>query len=221
MYNIPRALQLDGELDIDAVRTAFEGLLQRHSVLRTTYAQEGGDSWQQVHAHMALPLASSICASPAATREVAIAQALTEQAQAPFDLVNGPVLRVAVLRLAEQQHLLLVTLHHIVADHWSFGILLREFVALYDAAVRRAPASLPAPGLAYLDFAVWQRQWLAAGQMQRQLDYWQRTLGDDHRLSRLPGSPQAGVSAAPARYTPSISRQRWPRPCAPPPRPVA
>ncbi|AZL73558.1 non-ribosomal peptide synthetase [Pseudomonas oryziphila] len=196
MYNIPRALQLDGELDIDAVRTAFEGLLQRHSVLRTTYAQEGGDSWQQVHAHMALPLAVvDLRQAPAATREVAIAQALAEQAQAPFDLVNGPVLRVAVLRLAEQQHLLLVTLHHIVADHWSFGILLREFVALYDAAVRRAPASLPAPGLAYLDFAVWQRQWLAAGQMQRQLDYWQRTLGDDHRLSRLPGSPQAGVSA--------------------------
>jgi hypothetical protein len=144
---------------------------------------------------MALPLAvvdlRRLRSPPARWRS----RALAEQAQAPFDLVNGPLLRVAVLRLAEQQHLLVVTLHHIVADHWSFGILLREFVALYDAAVQRAPASLPAPGLAYLDFAVWQRQWLAAGQLQRQLDYWQRTLGDDHRLSRLPGSPQAGVSA--------------------------
>ncbi|QXH49544.1 amino acid adenylation domain-containing protein [Pseudomonas fakonensis] len=196
MYNIPRALQLDGELDIDALRSAFEALLQRHSVLRTTYLQDAGDSWQQVHPQVPLALTRhDLSQVPAGAREAAIAEALAEQAQAPFDLVNGPVLRVAVLRLAEQQHLLLVTLHHIVADHWSFGILLREFVALYDAAVCRTAPALPAPGLAYLDFAVWQRQWLAAGQLERQLDYWQRTLGDDHRLTRLPGSPQAGVPA--------------------------
>lgn len=194
MYNIPRALQLDGELDVAAVRVAFEGLLQRHSVLRTTYVQDGGDSWQQVQVHMALPLHThDLRQLPAASREAAVAEALTEQAQAPFDLVNGPLLRVGLLHLADQQHLLLVTLHHIVADHWSFGILLREFVALYDAAVTQRSAALPAPGLAYLDFAVWQRQWLQAGQMQRQLDYWQRTLGDDHRLTRLPGSAQPQV----------------------------
>ncbi|MCG8296358.1 non-ribosomal peptide synthetase [Pseudomonas entomophila] len=195
MYNIPRALQLDGELDAEAVRQAFQALLARHSVLRTTYVQEGGDSWQQVQPDMTLPFAlHDLRELPEAQREAAVAEALDREARAPFDLVNGPLLRVALLRQADRQHLLLVTLHHIVADHWSFGILLREFVALYDAAVTATPARLPAPGLAYLDFAVWQRQWLEAGQLRRQLDYWQRTLGDDHRLTRLPGTAQPGVA---------------------------
>ncbi|MCE5984661.1 non-ribosomal peptide synthetase [Pseudomonas sp. LF19] len=189
MYNIPRALRLDGVLDVGAIEQAFQGLIQRHAVLRTTYLQEGGDSWQLQHASMPLALQRidlrELCAEQ---RQARLEQVLEREANAPFDLVKGPLLRVALVQVASEQHYLLVTLHHIVADHWSFAILLREFVTLYDAFAQHQAAPLPAVELGYVDFAVWQRQWLAAGEMQRQLAYWRSTLGDQHALTRLPGS---------------------------------
>ncbi|SEB69854.1 non-ribosomal peptide synthase domain TIGR01720/amino acid adenylation domain-containing protein [Pseudomonas saponiphila] len=189
MYNIARALELHGELDIDAVRQAFESLMQRHSVLRTTYSEVEGESWQHVHRQLPLSFAFvDLCALPLAEREAMARQQVQQQAGEPFDLISGPPMRVRLLRLAPQRHLLLMTLHHIVADHWSFGILPAEFVVLYHAHRTATASPLPEPALQYVDFAVWQRQWLEGGELQRQLDYWRAVLGDDHHLTRLPAS---------------------------------
>ena len=201
MYNIARALELTGALDLAAVRQAFEMLVQRHAVLRTTYFEADGEHWQQVHPALAPGFGfSDLSELPETQRQAALEQHLQDQARQPFDLAGGSPMRVQVLRLAEQRHVLLMTLHHIVADHWSFGLLPVEFVSLYQAARDATPTTLPAPTLQYVDFAVWQREWLAAGEMQRQLDYWRGQLGDDHRLTTLPASPARQAASANAPY---------------------
>ncbi|MDD1023133.1 amino acid adenylation domain-containing protein [Pseudomonas sp. TNT2022 ID1048] len=199
MYNIARALELRGELDIEAVRQAFESLMQRHSVLRTTYSEVEGESWQHVHRHLPLSFVfDDLCALPLAEREAMAQRQLQQQAAEPFDLIAGPPMRVRLLRLEPQRHLLLMTLHHIVADHWSFGILPTEFVSLYHAHRTAKASPLPEPALHYVDFAVWQRQWLEGGELQRQLDYWRDVLGDDHHLTRLPASATVQPGQAPS-----------------------
>ncbi|MCE4056445.1 non-ribosomal peptide synthetase [Pseudomonas sp. Au-Pse12] len=200
MYNIARALELRGELDVDAVRQAFESLMQRHSVLRTTYSEVEGESWQHVHRQLPLAFAfDDLSLLPLAEREAIARQQVQQQAGEPFDLIAGPPMRVRLLRLEPQRYLLLMTLHHIVADHWSFGILPAEFVSLYHAHRTATASPLPEPALHYVDFAVWQRQWLEGGELQRQLDYWRDVLGDDHHLTCLPASAtvQPGKAASP------------------------
>ncbi|QXH33941.1 non-ribosomal peptide synthetase [Pseudomonas muyukensis] len=205
MYNIPRALELVGELQVDAVREAFAALLQRHTVLRTRFFEEQGQAWQQVDGQARLPFTLTDLSELApAARQVALAEHMQESASAPFDLRSGPLLRVQLLRLEARRHVLLVTLHHVVADHWSFAILIREFAALYQALAKGQAHPLPAAGLQYLDFAVWQRQWLEGGEMQRQLGYWREQLGGEHFISALPRSasgPQgAGQGCAVHEY---------------------
>ncbi|BAP43368.1 non-ribosomal peptide synthetase PvdD [Pseudomonas sp. StFLB209] len=196
MFNISRVLQLDGALNVDAVRGAFEVLLERHAVLRTTYSMVDGQSLQQVHPAVALPMVyQDLRDLPAQQRELLVSQAQAENAHAPFDLINGPVLRIALVQTADEQSLLLVTLHHIVADYWSFTILMREFVECYDAALSQRAAQLPPQAFSYLDFAVWQRQWLEAGESRRQLDYWSQVLGGDPTVTRLPGSASPDIAA--------------------------
>ncbi|MBB1616697.1 non-ribosomal peptide synthetase [Pseudomonas sp. UMC65] len=199
MYNIARALELRGELDIDAVRQAFDSLMQRHSVLRTTYSEVEGESWQHVHRHLPLSFAfDDLCALPLAEREAMAQRQLQQQAGEPFDLIAGPPMRIRLLRLEPQRYLLLMTVHHIVADHWSFGILPAEFVSLYHAHRTAIASPLPEPALQYVDFAVWQRKWLEGGELQRQLDYWREVLGDDHHLTRLPASATVQPGQAPS-----------------------
>ncbi|MGE8391444.1 amino acid adenylation domain-containing protein [Pseudomonas sp. BIGb0427] len=195
MYNIPRALELLGPLQVEAVRLAFEALVARHAVLRTTFFEDQGESWQRVHAHLPVPFESvDLQALDSANRQVVLAQQVQQEALRPFDLQRGPLLRVQLLCTEPERHVLLVTLHHIVADHWSFAILIREFSALYQAFATGVAPGLSAPGLQYLDFAVWQRQWLAAGEHDRQLQYWQQQLGSEHFFTTLPASG-SGASA--------------------------
>ncbi|UCP12292.1 amino acid adenylation domain-containing protein [Pseudomonas sp. MM213] len=187
MYNMPGALRLRGALNLSALQQTFETLVQRHAVLRTTFYEEDGQAWQRVHAELPLDFAiNDLRHLPAP--DVEAAQLAREEVARPFDLRNGPLLRVRVLQVADQEHVLLLTVHHIAADDWSFRILINEFVTLYPTLNRGGVAQLPEHSVQYADFAKWQRQWLEqGGELQRQLDYWQARLGQPQAVLELPG----------------------------------
>ncbi|VVE23382.1 Tyrocidine synthase 3 [Pandoraea horticolens] len=183
-YHITGAMRLKGALDVDAVRHAFAVMVDRHEVLRTTFSDktDGADAaalHQIVHAELPFAWQHMEVASQddAHTR----AQAFND---APFDLRTGPLLRVALLALPgertrpSREHILLVAMHHIVADGWSVDIVLREFVAGYQAATSGQAQALPALTLQYADIAEWQRGRLASGEQRRQLDWWRAALDD-------------------------------------------
>ncbi|MBC3452854.1 amino acid adenylation domain-containing protein [Pseudomonas mosselii] len=179
-YNIPSALRLKGELNIEALRSSFAALIARHETLRTTFHQEGEQTWQRIHPASDFDLAVDAVSADALQARVA------EEARQPFHLENGPLLRARLLRLAEDDHVLVLTLHHIVADGWSMPIMVDEVVRLYAGYCQGAAAPLPALAFQYADYAAWQRQWMAAGEQTRQLDYWRGQLGDEQPVLELP-----------------------------------
>ncbi|PTQ68386.1 non-ribosomal peptide synthetase [Pseudomonas sp. GV071] len=186
-YNIPGGLHLRGELDDNALRASFARLIQRHEALRTVFLEEGGEALQRIQPSADLHLREVDLRHLSGTEQQDEAARLREQeANAPFDLTHGPLLRVTLLRLADEEQQLLVTLHHIVADGWSLNVLLDEFSRLYAEACGGQPADLAPLPLGYADFASWQRQWLAAGEGQRQLAYWTAQLGDEAPALQLP-----------------------------------
>ncbi|WP_193075959.1 non-ribosomal peptide synthetase [Pseudomonas sp. FME51] len=186
-YNLPMAVRLHGELNRNALQQAFDSLVARHESLRTRFCQSGEEVCQQVLEPS--PVAISIedlTALPSSEREAQLKAQAEVEATAPFDLAEGPLLRIRLLQLAEQEHALLFTLHHIVADGWSLNLLIEEFLRLYDAACDGAAAELPALPIQYRDYALWQRSWLEAGEQERQLSYWRDKLGDEHTPLALP-----------------------------------
>ncbi|TDF82586.1 non-ribosomal peptide synthetase [Pseudomonas sp. H9] len=191
MYNMPGALRLRGALDPIALQCAFERLVARHEVLRSTYHEADGSTWQQVRDDLPLTLRRTDLRGLDDPEQTARTLAREEVAQ-PFDLANGPLLRVHLLQLADDDHVLLLTLHHIVADDGSFRVLIDEFVSLYPALSEGREPALPALTLHYADFASWQRHWLEqGGELQRQLDYWQARLGEQPSVLELPQDPTA------------------------------
>ncbi|MCG6573326.1 amino acid adenylation domain-containing protein [Pseudomonas sp. AF32] len=186
-YNLPGAVRLKGALNLPALEQAFATLMARHETLRTVFQRQADDSLLQVP--MTAPLMieqEDFAALPADERERAVAQAAQQQSLLPFDLAVGPLLRVKLLKLGEQEHVLLLTLHHIVSDGWSMNVLIDEFIHCYDAhEAGQAPRLAPLP-VQYGDYALWQRRWLEAGEQARQLEYWQAQLGDEHPVLELP-----------------------------------
>ncbi|MDN4544788.1 non-ribosomal peptide synthetase [Pseudomonas sp. C32] len=203
MYNMPGALRLRGELKLEALRQTFDILVQRHAVLRTTFYEEDGQAWQRVHGQLPLSFdAIDLRHLPSPDNEAQ--QLAREEVARPFDLRHGPLLRVRVLRVADQEHVLLLTVHHIVADDWSFRILINEFVTLYPSLNRGELPQLPTHRVQYADFAKWQRQWLEqGGELQRQLDYWQQRLGEPLPVLELPvdGDQRTAAEGANAHFT--------------------
>ncbi|MGE7813568.1 non-ribosomal peptide synthetase [Pseudomonas sivasensis] len=180
-YTIPGGLRLRGELDEDAVRLSFQHLIQRHEALRTRFYERNGQAFQRVDANVAFDLqVIDLSDLPAAERETRAQQIREDEARTQFDLEKGPLLWVTLVRLDDEDHQLLVTLHHIIADGWSLNILIDEFSRLYAAASQGQFLELPALALQYADYGSWQRQWLAEGEGQRQLAYWKNQLGDEH-----------------------------------------
>ncbi len=173
-YNIPAALRLRGALDVARLRQAFNRLIERHEPLRTTFRQDAEQAIQVIHA--SLPLSMAIDSDPVAD----LRQWVEAEAAVPFDLEQGPLLRVRLLQLAEDDHVLVVTLHHIVADGQSMPVLVDELVQLYQGA------ELPPLAIQYADFAAWQRQWMEAGEQARQLSYWTQQLGGEQPVLELP-----------------------------------
>ncbi|SFO82514.1 non-ribosomal peptide synthase domain TIGR01720/amino acid adenylation domain-containing protein [Ectopseudomonas composti] len=178
-YNVPGALRLRGALDEVALRQAFAALMARHETLCTTFDERDGEPCQIIHARMELPMVR-LDLSAHGDAEAQAHRLAEEEAGRPFDLRDGPLLRLTLLRLGAEDHVLLLTLHHIVSDGWSIRVLMDEFAALYSAALAGNQATLPALPVQYADYAQWQRSLLAGGEGERQLAWWVQRLGRDN-----------------------------------------
>jgi len=191
-YNVPSALRVIGSLNLEALEQTFAEIVRRHEALRTTFVMLERQAVQVISPTLTIPISVvDLQSLPDAKRETQALYLMTEEAQRPFNLATGPLLRVTVLRLQETEHILLLNLHHIVSDGWSIGILIRELATLYEAISSASPPSLPALPIQYADFAYWQRQWLQqAGKdgctpLQTQLNYWRQQL-DEISFLNLP-----------------------------------
>ena len=177
-YNIPHGFLMRGPLDPDVLRQAFDGVVARHETLRTTFKIVDGAPVQVVaeSGSVGMPLVDLRSRS----RDERLPEALrlaTEDAGKPFDLARGPLLRAKLFRTRDEEHLLYLNVHHITWDGWSQGIFLGELRTLYDAFFEGDPSPLPDLQVQYLDFGIWQREWLQGEVLARQLSYWSRQLG--------------------------------------------
>ncbi|HSF41157.1 MAG TPA: condensation domain-containing protein, partial [Thermoanaerobaculia bacterium] len=177
LYHMPALLRLTGPLDVAALAAAFSGVVRRHEALRTTFPVRGGEPRQEIHPPRPVPL--PVVDLSGVPEEETWRLGLAE-ARRPFDLAAGPLLRALLLRLGPEEHVLAVTMHHIVSDGESAGILVRELAALYGGA--------PLPGLPvqYADFAVWQRRWLEGPVLESQLAWWKERLAGAPPVLPLP-----------------------------------
>ncbi|KAB2654473.1 MAG: amino acid adenylation domain-containing protein, partial [Verrucomicrobia bacterium] len=186
-YNIPTATRLLGLLDAPALGQALRELVRRHEVLRTTFAAAEGEPELIVATDPAFRLESvDLRSLPAESREPEARRLAAAEAARPFDLSRDPMLRASLLRMADDDHLFVFTLHHIAADAWSMGILWRELALLYRAFAAGLPSPLAPLSLRYADYALWQRQWLRGEVLERQLDYWKNQLAGAPPLLELP-----------------------------------
>jgi amino acid adenylation domain-containing protein len=190
VYNVPTALRWPGPLNVAALERALNEILRRHEVLRTTFSAdpEGqGTPVQVVVPSLDLPLTvADLTSVPAAAREAEAARVSVEEFARPFDLSRGPLLRALLLRLDDADHVLALTLHHIVTDGWSMGVLLRELGALYAAFAAGRPSPLPDLEIQYADFACWQRRWLQGELLESHLAYWRSHLEGAPAVLELP-----------------------------------
>ncbi|MFL6195586.1 MAG: non-ribosomal peptide synthase/polyketide synthase [Thermoanaerobaculia bacterium] len=186
VYNVPLPLHLRGPLSPPALGAALAGIVQRHEVLRTVFALENEEPVQIVRpVEPAFPLVD-LSALPGPALESESSRLAGEEARRPFDLAAGPVLRATLVRLGEEDHRLLLTLHHIAADGWSLNVLINELSALYGALLAGQPSPLPELPIQYADFAVWQRGWLRDDVLAAQLAFWRRTLEGCRQVIELP-----------------------------------
>ncbi|MDK3158298.1 amino acid adenylation domain-containing protein [Kamptonema cortianum] len=179
-YNLCGAVRLDGVLNREALTQSFNEIVRRHESLRTTFHTVDGR-----------PVATIAPQAPLAIPQIELSETevqsyLEQEAQTPFDLTQSPLLRVKVLKLGEQSHILLLAMHHIASDGWSRGILVQELAVLYRAFCQNQHSPLPELPLQYADFAVWQRQWLQGEVLASQLAYWQQQLAGVSSLLALP-----------------------------------
>jgi natural product biosynthesis luciferase-like monooxygenase protein/amino acid adenylation domain-containing protein/FkbM family methyltransferase len=186
-YNLPAAIHVRGRLDPAALRASLDSLAQRHETLRTTFAVVDGEPAQQIHPELeiALPLVDLSHLSGAA-REAEVRRLAGADARSPFDLQRGPLLRASLLRLQADEHVLLLTMHHIISDGWSIGIFVRELAQLYVGALTGHAAELPELPIQYADFSVWQREQFQGAELEQQLDYWRAQLADAQTVLELP-----------------------------------
>ncbi|WP_206507332.1 non-ribosomal peptide synthetase [Streptomyces chrestomyceticus] len=176
-YNTLRVLRLRGELDRDALGGALDDVVARHTALRTVFGSRDGRAEQSVSPPAPVPLPlTDLSDRDAAGRDAAVRALLLDESRRPFDLRRGPALRAGLVRLAPDEHLLTLAMHHIVTDGWSMGVLTGDLTALYAARRAGVPASLPELPVRYLDVAAWQRDRLGTPRLRDQVEYWRRTL---------------------------------------------
>ena len=186
-YNTPRRFRLRGKLNVRALQWSFDNLIQRHEVLRTTFAIRDGEAVQIVHpAAPASVSMTDLRDNDVSQREETLGRLLHEDAGQPFDLDRGPLLRVGVVRLTDDEHVLLLNMHHVISDGWSMGVLFREISALYRSHLAGKPCLLPDLPVQYADYAIWQRDGLGGEELDRQLSYWKQQLDGAPRVLALP-----------------------------------
>ncbi|MGZ7457996.1 non-ribosomal peptide synthase/polyketide synthase [Pseudomonas sp. Ma2-10] len=186
-YNIPAVLRLHGPLNIAVLQQSFDVLLERHQSLRSRFVEDDGQVVQALAVFTSLPIEQiDLREAPQEQRLDLAMNAVEQDIARPFDLQHGPLLRVSLLQLDTEDHVLLLTLHHIVTDGWSMAVLVEEFSRLYAGHCQGQSASLEALPIQYSDYAMWQRRWMEAGELERQLNWWRETLGSEQPLLELP-----------------------------------
>ncbi|NCR76516.1 MAG: amino acid adenylation domain-containing protein [Microcystis aeruginosa K13-06] len=186
-YNIPVAYRLTGVLNIVALERSLKEIVQRHEVLRTIFPSVDGQPSQAFAPNIALTLPiTDLREHPRPDREALAQQIATAEAQKLFNLATGPLFRAQLLHLAEADDVLLLNMHHIVSDGWSFNVFFQELTALYRAFSKGQSPPLPELSIQYADFAVWQRQWLQGEVLESQLDYWKQKLSGSLPVLELP-----------------------------------
>ncbi|WP_242539974.1 condensation domain-containing protein, partial [Trinickia mobilis] len=186
-YTIPGAVGLEGELDVVALEGALAAIVARHESLRTRFASVDGVPYQVIDETLGAVLEhEELSGLEAAQREAQVLRAAREEAQRGFDLERGPLLRVKLLRLGEREHVVLLSMHHIVSDGWSMGVLIEELGRQYAAQVSGTPAQLAPLAVQYADYALWQRAWLQGEALERQKSYWRGQLAEAPGVLELP-----------------------------------
>ncbi|MEG3902154.1 amino acid adenylation domain-containing protein [Microcoleus sp. B4-C5] len=196
-YNIPAAVRLKGALNVAVLEQTFQEIIKRHEALRTTFNSVEGRPAQVIISSFkfTLPIVNLRELSQA-EREAEAMRLAAEEARQPFDLTKWPLLRVTLLHLDETEYLLLLTVHHIVADGWSMGVLVREVAALYEAFCSGKPSPLPELSVQYADYAVWQINWLQGEVLEAKLADWKQQLGQILPPLQLPAKqPRSAVSS--------------------------
>ncbi|HEY0543783.1 MAG TPA: amino acid adenylation domain-containing protein, partial [Pyrinomonadaceae bacterium] len=179
-YNMPAAVRLSGYLETDVLRRALNEIIRRHESLRTSFPTTDGQPRQAIAAALELGLeVHDLSQLPEDEREAEALRLATQEARHPFDLAQGPLFRVSLLRLQAEEHILLFTMHHIISDGWSMSVLVREVGELYRAFSEDMPSPLEELPVQYADFAVWQREWLRGEVLERHLTYWKQQLGGE------------------------------------------
>ena len=186
-YNMPYALRMRGRLDAVALRMSLHELVRRHEALRTVFAEREGMPVQVVRPPAPPPFPTvDLAGLPAERREAEAARQAGDDAARPFDLARGPLLRSALLRLGDRDHVLCFTMHHVVSDAWSMDILVREVSALYAAFSRGEPSPLPELAVQYADFSAWQRSWLRGDVLDGEIGFWKARLAGAPPLLEIP-----------------------------------
>lgn len=187
LYNIPRRIRIHGDLDVNSLKRALNAIVERHESQRTTFAVHDDQPVQRIAPYSALNVRlQDLSDSPEASRLNEARRIAADEALISFNLSAGPLLRATLLKLAADDHILLLTMHHIVSDAWSAGVFFQEFSELYDSILTGRPCSLPELDIQYADYAVWQRKWYQGAVLNHQLTYWREHLRGAPTVLQLP-----------------------------------
>jgi amino acid adenylation domain-containing protein len=193
-YNVPVCLRLRGELNVEALDRSLSEIVRRHEILRTRFVMREGEPMQVVDPQADLEMRRlDLSSMMEHDRELELQRVMASEAQAGFDLGDGRLIRVSLARLKEQDHVLLVTMHHIVSDAWSFAVMVREFRQFYEGFAKGEETRLEDLAIQYRDFAIWQRTWLQGEILERQLAYWRKQLDGCEEL-KLPTDYTRGTN---------------------------
>lgn len=193
-YNVPAAIRMSGRLDVRALREALQEIVRRHETLRTSFRNVNGEPAQFVAPTLEVPFdVTDLSSLTEHDREARVAEYASEWACRPFDLERGPLVRARLLRLSEEEHVLLFSMHHIIGDVWSIDVLVNEWGTLYQAFSAGQPSPLEPLTLQYADYAVWQRQWLCGDVLDAQFEYWRKQLADAPTVLNLPTDRPRGI----------------------------
>ncbi len=197
-YNMPAAVRLSGRVNLDALHSSLNEIVRRHEVLRTSFPSSEGEPRQYIDEYSELrPEVIDLINSDEAEREQKLELILEEETRRGFDLSSGPLIRAKLIKMGEDEHVLIVVMHHIVSDGWSMEVMVREFTHLYEALSQGRESSLAELEIQYADYAVWQREWLQGEVLENQLQYWKEKL-DSVAVLEMPTDrarrPMAGYS---------------------------
>jgi amino acid adenylation domain-containing protein len=193
-YNFPVALRLDGELSAADLERSIQRLIDRHEILRTRFEQRDGQPYRVIDPQLGFRLAvEDLRGALEAEGEGVLTARIRAEAAGLFDLAAGPLLRARLLRVAERVHVLVLTMHHIICDGWTLGLMFRELGVIYEALERGQAPDLPPLALQYVDFAAWQQQRLTSDALQSQLQYWRQALADLEPLTLRTDRPRPAM----------------------------